>query len=340
MGETEISTNHEHNYYIKDHPPQSHWRASLGSIRVTMRDEGALFSVASASDYAPGVYPNRTLGRIGGEYMEKAEIGSSQNKYKFTEKERDTETNYDYFGARYYNSKLSLWQSVDPLAEKYPGFSPYNYTLGNPLRLIDPDGMKVEFEDDYLREEHEKKYNETKDGKYVNSNYRSNYDKLQSSGELYIIKSGNAKNKELGSFSYNGKYFEINIVGNSSQSSISRIAHEFSHGVQYENGELGFFSRDKGNTWNVFNYDITDEIKAWNSGVSVATKGDSWNSDIKGYLNAGSESKGDYLRGLGGNYPRLADKSLNNINVDGNSLKQLINMGNRCMIKYNTWSEK
>ncbi len=29
---------------------------------------------------------------------------------------------------------------VDPLAEKYPGWSPYNYVLNNPVKLYDPDG--------------------------------------------------------------------------------------------------------------------------------------------------------------------------------------------------------
>jgi RHS repeat-associated protein len=69
------------------------------------------------------------------------EYTTGTNKYKFTEKERDAETSYDYFGARYYNNKLGVWLSADPMDEKYPGFSPFNYCVNNPLRLVDPVGM-------------------------------------------------------------------------------------------------------------------------------------------------------------------------------------------------------
>lgn len=62
-----------------------------------------------------------------------------------TGKEKDSETGYYYFGARYYNSDLSLWLSVDPMADKYPSLSPYNYCLWNPMRLVDPDGCKICF---------------------------------------------------------------------------------------------------------------------------------------------------------------------------------------------------
>jgi RHS repeat-associated protein len=64
--------------------------------------------------------------------------------YKFNGKELDEETGLYYYGARYYDPKMSLWLSVDPLAEKFPSHSPYNYCLNNPINLIDPDGRSPE----------------------------------------------------------------------------------------------------------------------------------------------------------------------------------------------------
>ena len=58
-----------------------------------------------------------------------------------TGKERDSETGFSYFGARYYDSDiLTGWLSVDPMADKYPSLSPYNYCALNPIRVIDPKG--------------------------------------------------------------------------------------------------------------------------------------------------------------------------------------------------------
>ena len=62
--------------------------------------------------------------------------------YKFSGKELDQETGYSYFGARYYMPELSIWNSTDPLMDKYPNISPFAYCNWNPIRFTDPDGME------------------------------------------------------------------------------------------------------------------------------------------------------------------------------------------------------
>jgi len=66
--------------------------------------------------------------------------GEYENLYKFNAKELDSETELYYYGARYYNPRLSVWYGVDPLAEKMPNWSPYTYTFDNPVNFVDPDG--------------------------------------------------------------------------------------------------------------------------------------------------------------------------------------------------------
>jgi RHS repeat-associated protein len=67
-----------------------------------------------------------------------------QDSVAFTGKERDSETGYGYFGARYMDHELmTMWLSVDPLADKYPSISPYAYCNWNPVKLVDPDGEEI-----------------------------------------------------------------------------------------------------------------------------------------------------------------------------------------------------
>ena len=49
-------------------------------------------------------------------------------------------TNYTYFGARYYDSDLSSWLSVDPLADQRSWVSPYSYCQNSPVMRVDPTG--------------------------------------------------------------------------------------------------------------------------------------------------------------------------------------------------------
>lgn len=78
-----------------------------------------------------------------GELWVNQQANSYDERFKFTGKERDAETGYDYFGARYYSPMIGHWLSPDPLANKYPNISPYAYCSWNPLRYVDPNGKEI-----------------------------------------------------------------------------------------------------------------------------------------------------------------------------------------------------
>ena len=59
--------------------------------------------------------------------------------YLFNAKEFDKETGLYYYGARYYDPRVSLWMSVDPLKEKARDVSPYVYCNQNPIIMFDTD---------------------------------------------------------------------------------------------------------------------------------------------------------------------------------------------------------
>jgi RHS repeat-associated protein len=77
---------------------------------------------------------------FGETYIDQRHSSPYQTPYKFSGKEKDEESGYSYFGARYYDADLSVWLSVDPMAGKYPSLSPYLYVGNNPVIYIDPNG--------------------------------------------------------------------------------------------------------------------------------------------------------------------------------------------------------
>ena len=99
----------------------------LGSTRSVVEAT----TVVESYDFDPWglLMPGRTLG--------------NGTKEGFTGKEQDVETGLDYFGARYYMPALGRWTGVDPLAERHPEWTPYNYVLDDPLSLFDPDGRQA-----------------------------------------------------------------------------------------------------------------------------------------------------------------------------------------------------
>jgi len=89
------------------------------------------------------------------------EGASKKTPFMYTGKELDQETGLYYYGARYYDPRTSVWQSVDPILEKYlpsgdpekdknlPGMggvfnsgnlAGFTYTHQNPVKYVDPDG--------------------------------------------------------------------------------------------------------------------------------------------------------------------------------------------------------
>ncbi|GAB6010286.1 RHS repeat domain-containing protein [Dysgonomonas reticulitermitis] len=107
-------------YYISDH---------LGNNRVVVNASG---TVIQKNHYYP----------FGMSFAENTVAEQGLQPYKYSNKELDQMHGlnlYDY-SARYYESAIGRFTTVDPLAEEYYSWSPYVYSYNNPIRFIDPTG--------------------------------------------------------------------------------------------------------------------------------------------------------------------------------------------------------
>ncbi len=69
----------------------------------------------------------------------RSETGTSDNVRKFTAKEWDADARLYYYAARYYDPYIGRFTQRDPVGD---GVNWYAYTYNNPLRFIDPDGLR------------------------------------------------------------------------------------------------------------------------------------------------------------------------------------------------------
>ncbi len=110
----------------------------LGSTNVTTDEDSYLNSVFSYYPYG--------VTRVDTQY------GELTQSHQFTGHTYDEETDLTYAGARYLNTNIGKWISMDPASRDNPNqflrdpqqFNSYSYARNNPLILIDPDGEKVE----------------------------------------------------------------------------------------------------------------------------------------------------------------------------------------------------
>jgi RHS repeat-associated protein len=63
-------------------------------------------------------------------------------RYGFNGKEDDPETGYQDYGMRQYDPRLARFFAVDPLAYKYPWYTPYQFAGNCPIEAIDLDGAE------------------------------------------------------------------------------------------------------------------------------------------------------------------------------------------------------
>jgi len=121
-----------------------------------------------------------------------------------------------------------MWLSVDPLADKNISVSPYVYCIGNPIRLIDPDGRKVVYND-------ETGACESMVNDYCSQSEMFNavYKQLVESDNIYTFQFGETKYNADGHFipSENGGVITLNRESAWS----SAIPEETFHALQNDN---------------------------------------------------------------------------------------------------------
>jgi len=155
-----VSTEQGCYYYHADH---------LGSSSVVTDKDGKFYEQLEYFPYGETWVHNKAI----------SDDSAQSTPYKFTGKELDPETGLYYYGARYYDGKLSRWTAVDPALEKYFPEGPddfddshdyyyknqhdnssklkgmggvyntinldlYHYAGQNPVKLVDPDGNAID----------------------------------------------------------------------------------------------------------------------------------------------------------------------------------------------------
>ena len=237
--------------------------------------------------------------------------------FTFTGKERDEETGYGYFGARYMDHELmTMWLSVDPMADKYPSISPYAYCNWNPVKMVDPDGREVTITGAkgktyywykgclYTHKSHAKQYkvsNSRLDDIYrsgdevtynVAKNLETMYGKREGRKVLDVL-SGSGKTFNISSeipSSGDGGYANKKVMLGTHHGSLSALSHELFHAYQDYNDRGGR------SIYNEVEAYIFQAIISGNTeGITSRNGNNDYNSAGKRLLTSFTESDFDYV---------------------------------------------
>lgn len=140
-----------------------------------------------------------------------------------------------YYGARYYDPRLSIFISVDPLAEKT--MEPYSYVGNNPINRIDPTGMEWESasDKDFAIKIQEKIQERITDLKGQNTNIDSQIMKAKEKGKDDKIQKLEAlkKDNQLQIDELTKGYNEIQELGDTKEYSFTfQKSSKDTHGVK------------------------------------------------------------------------------------------------------------
>jgi uncharacterized protein RhaS with RHS repeats len=192
------------------------------------------------------------------------------------------------------------WETIDPLANAYSEFTPYSFVANNPIKYIDPDGMKIGDGKNHFNRFKKEAENKVKNLQQKATNLRTKATQFKADGkekkakrlekradkndasakdyqevvnELNTLESSDqvynlyTNSKDVSSTAGGNVQFDINTgalnVNVKGSYNSGAFAHELKHAFQFETGKLSF---GKGGKVGGALYDIQDEVEAYKRG--------------------------------------------------------------------------
>ncbi len=196
--------------------------------------------------------------------------------FLFNGKELDEETGLYYYGARYYNPRVSQFLSTDRYAEKYPDASPYQYCLNNPINALEINGDSINVSE--LTSSQLERYNSGIELLKESEVFSEYYSALEKSETIYTISA--QKGKE-GTSSSEGQFFnpKTKEVGLGESMNTYAVAQELFHAYQSDGG---FYMNDKPTPYSTIETegDIVTMYVMMEAGLGFPSYGE-WGNDFQ-----------------------------------------------------------